>query len=110
MSAQKRNHEKNHLEDKSTGAFFGIAAAMGTMIGMWALATLTAGLSSVNWQISEMCRQFLVATGNLQEYETLVDYYTHIKGVEYLIAAAFFVAFPIYFKSVNKKEAEATNR
>ncbi|PLX50985.1 MAG: hypothetical protein C0613_02165 [Desulfobulbaceae bacterium] len=53
-----------------------------------------------------MARQFLVATGNLGEYETLVDFYTHIKGVEYLMAGAFFIAFPLYFKYVDKAEKE----
>lgn len=90
---------------KGTGVFFGIVAAIGGIMGIWAFATLMTGLSSVNWQVSEMARQFLVATGNLQEYETLVDYYTHIKGVEYLVAAAFFVAFPIFYKSLTPKEA-----
>jgi hypothetical protein len=94
-------------EKKGAGVLLGIGAAMAGIIGIWALATLTAGLSSVNWQVGEMCRQFLIATGNLQEYETLVDYYTHIKGVEYLIAVAFFVAFPIYFKYVNKSQQKA---
>ncbi|MCB2183547.1 MAG: hypothetical protein KQH63_16050 [Desulfobulbaceae bacterium] len=80
-------------------------------MGIWAFATLMTGLASVNWQISEMARQFLVATGNLQEYETLVDYYTHIKGVEYLIAVAFFAAFPVFYKSLNpKEEAPATSK
>ena len=96
---------------KGTGVFFGIVAAIGGIMGIWAFATLMTGLSSVNWQVSEMARQFLVATGNLQEYETLVDYYTHIKGVEYLIAVAFFVAFPIFYKSLNPQvEAPATTK
>lgn len=95
---------------KGSGVFFGIVAALGGIIGIWAFATLLTGLSSVNWQASEMVRQFLVATGNIQEYETLVDYYTHIKGVEYLVAAAFFVAFPIYYKALKPKEAEATSK
>ena len=100
---------KSQEAAKGTGVFFGIVAAIGGIMGVWALATLATGLSSVNWQVSEMCRQFLVATGNLQEYETLVDFYTHIKGVEYLIAAAFFVAFPVYYKYINQKEAKVTS-
>lgn len=94
---------------KGSSVFFGITAAIGGIMGIWAFATLVTGLSSVNWQVSEMFRQFLVATGNIQEYETLVDYYTHIKGVEYLIAAAFFVAFPVFYKSLNQKEATVSS-
>ena len=100
MSAQE-------AKSRGTGVFFGITAAMAGIIGIWAVATLFTGLSSVNWSVGEMTRQFLVATGNLQEYETLVDYYTHIKGVEYLVAVAFFVAFPVFYKYINAKEATA---
>ncbi len=39
---------------------------------------------------------------------TLVDYYTHIKGIEYLICVAFFVAFPVFFKYVNKEAKAVT--
>jgi len=38
----------------------------------------------------------------------LDDYYTHIKGIEYLICVAFFVAFPVFFKYVNKTPAKVT--
>ncbi|MFH1217597.1 MAG: hypothetical protein V1706_13965 [Pseudomonadota bacterium] len=98
---------KEKTTNKGTGVFFGMMAAIGGIIGIWAFATMMTGLASVNWQASEMIRQFLVATGNLGEYETLVDYYTHIKGVEYLIAVAFFVAFPVYYKYLNPKTATA---
>lgn len=90
---------------RGTGVFFGIMAAMAGIVGIWALTTLMTGLSSVNWQVGEMFRQFLVATGNLGEYETLVDFYTHIKGVEYIIAVAFFVVFPVYYKFLKPKAA-----
>ena len=96
--------------NKGTGVFFGIMAAVGGIIGIWAFATMMTGLASVNWQPTEMIRQFLVATGNLGEYETLVDYYTHIKGVEYLIAASFFVAFPVFYKYLNAKEATVSTK
>ena len=92
---------------KGTGVFLGIIAAMAGIFGLWAMAAVVSGLSSVGWSIPEMGRQFLVATGNLKEYETLVDYYTHIKGVEYLIAAAFFVIFPAFYMSLKPTEKEA---
>lgn len=95
----------NESRQKGTGVFFGIMAAMAGIMGIWAFTTLMTGLSSVNWQVGEMFRQFLVATGNLGEYETLVDFYTHIKGVEYIIAVSFFVIFPVYYKTLKPKEA-----
>jgi len=95
---------------KGSGVFLGITAAIGGIIGIWAITMFVAGLASVDWQVTEMFRQFLVATGNLGEYETMVDYYTHIKGVEYLIAVAFFVVFPVYYKYLKPSEVEAPTR
>ena len=95
-------------ENKGMGAFLGIMAGLGGAFGIWAMMAFITGLSSVNFQVGEMLRQFLVATGNLGEYETLVDFYTHIKGVEYLMAGAFFVAFPVYFKYVDKAAKESS--
>ena len=50
----------------------------------------------------------MVAIGMVKPLHTLVDYYTHIKGIEYLICVAFFVAFPVFFKYVNKAPAKVT--
>lgn len=109
MATDKRNRE-NYLDDKSTGAFFGFAAAIGTVIGGWSLLTLTAGFSSVDWQLSEVGRQFLVAIGSLQENETLRDYCSFIKGIEYLVAAAVIAVLPLCFKSLNKEKSAVASR
>jgi hypothetical protein len=89
-------------EQKGTGVIFGVMAGLAGAFGIWACMAFATGLASVDYQVTEMFRSFLVATGNLNEYSTLVDYYTHIKGVEYLMAGAFFVAFPIFYKFISK--------
>lgn len=96
-------------KQKETGSriFLGSITAISGIIGIWAVTAFFAGLASANWQVTELFRQFLIATGNLHEYETLVDFYTHIKGVEYLIAVAFFAVFPVYFKYLNKSYNKA---
>lgn len=74
----------------------------GALMCLWAGAAFMGALSQVNWSVSELVRQYMVATGIVRPLHTLVDYYTHIKGIEYLICVAFFVAFPVFFKYVNK--------
>lgn len=74
---------------------------MGALVGGWAAMTLVAGLKHVDWQVTELLRQYLVATGIVKPSHTLVDFYSHIKGIEYLICVAFFVVFPIFYKYVN---------
>ena len=74
----------------------------GALMCLWVGAAFTSALSQVNWSVSELARQYMVATGMITPLHTLVDYYTHIKGIEYLICVAFFVAFPAFFKYVNK--------
>ena len=93
--------------NKGSGVVLGVMVGLGGALGIWACMAFMTGLASTNWQVTEMFRQFLVATNNIGEHHTLVDYYTHIKGVEYLMAGAFFVAFPLFFKYVNKDMSKA---
>ena len=73
----------------------------GVLMCLWVGAALTSALYQVNWSVTELARQYMVATGMIRPLHTLVDYYTHIKGIEYLICVAFFVAFPAFFRYVN---------
>ncbi|MBT3998480.1 MAG: hypothetical protein HOB40_04150 [Candidatus Marinimicrobia bacterium] len=36
--------------------------------------------------------------------KTLNDYYTHIKGVEYIISVFFFIIFPLYYIHITKSD------
>ena len=65
---------------------------------------LLAGLKHVDWQVSELLRQYMIATGIVKPSHTLVDFYSHIKGIEYLICVGFFVVFPVFYKYVNGEE------
>ena len=76
----------------------------GAAVGIWSLVAFTAGLRQADWQLSELLRQYLIATGVVTPSHTLVDFYSHIKGVEYLICVGFFVAFPLFYRYVNKDE------
>ncbi len=86
-----------------------VMLGFGALIGLWAVSAFVGALYSANGQISEVIRGYMVATGLITPIHNLVDYYTHIKGIEYLICAAFFVAFPVFYKSLNtrKQGAEA---
>ena len=79
-----------------------VMAAVGGVFGLWALAALVGGLHQVNWQVTELIRHYLVATGMITPLHTMVDFYSHIKGIEYLICVAFFVAFPVFYSYVEK--------
>ena len=74
----------------------------GTVISIWSVAAILSGLAQVNWQISELLRQYLIAVGLLQEFHTLSDFYTHIKGVEYIIAVLFLGLFPAFYTYLNR--------
>ena len=75
---------------------------LGSLITIWSSAAILSGLSQVNWQVSELLRQYLVAVGLMQEFHTMSDFYTHIKGVEYIIAVMFLGAFPAFYAYLNK--------
>ena len=74
----------------------------GTVISIWSVAAFLSGLAQANWQLSELLRQYLIAVGLLQEFHTLSDFYTHIKGVEYIIAVLFLSAFPAFYTYLNR--------
>lgn len=91
------------MEKKEHKAATFIMLTFGGIFGIWATAALLGGLHRVDWQVTELVRQYMVASGMIQPLHTLVDFYTHIKGIEYLICVAFFVVFPIYFKYIEKR-------
>jgi branched-subunit amino acid ABC-type transport system permease component len=76
----------------------------GTVVSIWSVAAFLSGLAQVNWQISELLRQYLIAVGLLQEFHNLSDFYTHIKGVEYIIAVLFLAAFPVFYTYLNRSK------
>lgn len=44
--------------------------------------------------------------GEFQQVHTIVDFYTYIKGVEYLICVAFFVGFPLFYKFIHSSPVD----
>ena len=86
-------------ENKGAGIFVAVMGGIGAAAGLWALAAISFSLSKAG--LSEVVRQYMVAIGLMSEQATMVDFYTHIKGVEYLVCLAFFAAFPLFFKYVN---------
>lgn len=97
--------ETNTSNSKTAGR---IILAAGSVMCLWVGAALISALSSVGWSVSELAGQYMTAIGMVKPLHTLVDYYTHIKGIEYLICVSFFVAFPVFFKYVNKAPTTAS--
>ena len=78
------------------------AIFFGTIISIWSAAAFLSGLAQVNWQFSELLRNYLIAVGLMKEFQTLSDFYTHIKGIEYIIAVLFLGIFPVYYTYLNR--------
>ncbi len=91
-------------DNKSSKRVSAIVLGLGTIVVLWVVAAFVGALHHTNWQFGELARQYMLATGMMKSLHTAVDFYTHIKGIEYLICVAFFVAFPIFFKYVNKEK------
>jgi len=97
---------KKEIPLKSMTALKFSSIFLGSLITIWSSAAVLSGLAQVNWQVSELLRQYLVAVGLMQEFHTLSDFYTHIKGVEYIIAVMFLGAFPAFYAYLNKPAEE----
>lgn len=81
---------------------FSISLFVGTLVTIWSCSTLLAGLAEANWSVSVLTNNYLTAVGLTKEFHTMSDFYTYIKGIEYLIAVSFLVTFPAFFKYLNK--------
>ena len=97
---------KNEITLKSITVLKFSSIFLGSLITIWSSAAVLSGLAQVNWQVSELLRQYLVAVGLMQEFHTLSDFYTHIKGIEYIIAVMFLGAFPAFYAFLNKPAEE----
>jgi len=93
---------QNETTPKSMNVFKFASIFLGSLITIWSSAAILSGLAQVNWQVSELLRQYLITAGLMQEFQTLSDFYTHIKGVEYIIAVMFLGAFPAFYSYLNK--------
>jgi hypothetical protein len=51
--------------------------------------------------------ELLQSVGEFKSVYTLVDFYQYIKGVEYLICVAFFIAFPLFYKIIHREDGTA---
>jgi hypothetical protein len=94
------------ITSKSMTVFKFSSIFLGSLLTIWSSAAVLSGLAQVNWQVSELLRQYLVTVGLMQEFHTLSDFYTHIKGVEYIIAIMFLGAFPVFYAYLNKPTEE----
>jgi hypothetical protein len=54
----------------------------------------------------EMIQQLFGSIGDVVKVYTLVDFYNYVKAVEYLICAAFFAIFPLFYKYIIKTPSE----
>ena len=98
--SKKENIQKSMTVIKFASIF------LGSLITIWSSAAILSGLAQVNWQVSELMRQYLIAAGLMQEFHTLSDFYTHIKGIEYIIAVMFLGTFPAFYAYLNKQPAK----
>ena len=83
-----------------------IVGGLSALITVWAMSAMVGALYQSGWSVSELARQYLQATGISGSPHTLVDYYSHIKGIEYLICVVFFIAFPAFYHYLNRESTE----
>jgi len=93
---------KSENTTKSMTVFKFSSIFLGSLITIWSSAAILSGLAQVDWQVSELLRQYLISAGLMQEFHTMSDFYTHIKGIEYIIAVMFLGAFPAFYAYLNK--------
>jgi hypothetical protein len=103
MKQALRQNEQTRGSRTTMAIMLGIGGA----IGLWAALTMGFALAQTNWQVGEVFLQYMMAIGMLKEHATLVDFYTYIKGIEYIIIVSFLVLFPVFFRYLNHAKETA---
>ncbi len=49
---------------------------------------------------------FFLNVGQVEQIYTVVDFYTYIKGLEYLLCLLLFTLFPIFYRYIHSNEDE----
>ncbi len=49
---------------------------------------------------------FFMNVGQVEQIYTVVDFYTYIKGLEYLICLLLFTLFPIFYRYIHSDKDE----
>jgi len=80
-----------------------IVFGLGLIIVLWSCVALMSGIVAAGG-VGALAGQYMTAIGMTAHFSTLVEYYTYIKGIEYLICVAFFVAFPLFYSYVNNEQ------
>ena len=78
-----------------------VMVIMAVGIGGWAIACLASA-----WATFGMTALLAGWFTSIGTPASMVAYYSQIKGVEYIICAAFLALFPVYFKFVNRIPAK----
>ncbi len=58
---------------------------------------------------ADWAKKFMVGVGMIKPMHTQVDYYTYIKGIEYLLCVYYFMIFPVFYMYINKKKDKNTH-
>lgn len=77
--------------------------AVAGVITVWAGSALCSDVVHVNEQTSRLLT-FFNSIGLNKVKVTLVDYYTYIKGIEYILVVIFLCFFPLFYKFLCPKK------
>lgn len=53
---------------------------------------------------AEWAKNFMIGVGMIKPMHTQVDYYSYVKGIEYLLCVYYFLIFPVFYMFVNHKK------
>lgn len=70
---------ENNMKRREAHFIIAVFTVIGGATGIWAFASWVDGLHHSNWQVSELLRQYMVATGMTKTFNTMVDFYSYIK-------------------------------
>ena len=83
-----------------------IFTALAFVIAAWCIGSIVLGIVQAEEEGLDIFRKYIEFFGLTQHHTTELGHYIYIKGVEYLLAGLFFIAFPVYYMIIHDKDTK----
>ena len=82
--------------------FYAIAAAL----AVWCVGSIVLGIVQAEEKGLDIFKKYIEFFGLTQHHYTELGHYIYVKGIEYILAGLYFLAFPVFYLIINKRDNE----
>ena len=80
--------------------------AFAVLIAAWCVGSIILGIVQAEEEGLDIFRKYIEFFGLTKHHYTELGHYIYVKGIEYILAGLFFVAFPVFYLLIHKTDEE----